>query len=303
MAAPPPPSPADETAPAARPRFRLFGRSTGMFGFRLSLGITSLYLSLLVLVPVSALALRAAKVSPHTFVAAVTTKRALAAFALSFGASLVAAAINTVFGTIVAWVLVRYRFFGRGLCDALVDLPFALPTAVGGIALTAVYAPTSPIGGALARLGLQAAFSRLGVVIALVFVSVPFVIRTVGPVLADIDHEQEEAASMLGASRLMILRRVIWPALAPAALTGFSLSFARALGEYGSVVFISGNLPRRTEIVPFLIMSKLEQFDYAGATAVASVMLLGSLVAMLGINRIEAWARKKTGTGLPEDAA
>jgi len=266
-----------------------------MPGYRLSLGITLLSLCLVVLIPVGALVLRAAEVGPGRFVEVVTAPRSLSAFALSFGASAIAASLNTVFGTIVAWVLVRYDFPGRSAVDALVDLPFALPTAVAGIALTAIYAPNGWLGGFFGELGVATAFSRTGVVIALTFVGLPFVIRTVGPVLAEIDREQEEAASMLGASRLVILRRIVLPAILPAAITGFSLAFARALGEYGSVVFISGNLPKKTEVVPFLVMTKLEQFDYDGATAIGLVMLSASLVVMLVINRVETWARQRTG--------
>jgi sulfate transport system permease protein len=266
-----------------------------MPGYRLSLGITLLSLCLVVLIPVGALVLRAASVGPERFVEVVTAPRSLAAFGLSFGASALAAFLNTLFGTIVAWVLVRYDFPGRSAVDALVDLPFALPTAVAGIALTAIYAPNGWLGGLFAELGVATAFSRTGVIIALTFVGLPFVIRTVGPVLAEIDREQEEAASMLGASRLVILRRIVLPAITPAAITGFSLAFARALGEYGSVVFISGNLPKKTEVVPFLVMTKLEQFDYDGATAIGFVMLSASLLVMLVINRVETWTRHRTG--------
>lgn len=281
---------------AGRIGWKLPSRSFGkMPGFNLSLGLTLVSISLIVLIPVGALALRATSVSFAEVVHAVTSKRALYAFGLSFGASLVAAVINTLFGTLVAWVLIRYEFWGKSIIDALVDLPFALPTAVAGIALTSIYAPNGWLGGAFAAMGVQTAFSRVGVVIALTFVGLPFVIRTVGPVLAEIDKEQEEAATMLGANRWTVVTRVILPAIAPAALTGFSLAFARALGEYGSVVFISGNLPKKTEVVPFLVMTKLEQFDYAGATSVALVMLTISLALMFAINRVEAWARAKTG--------
>jgi len=268
-----------------------------MPGLRLSLGISLSYLSLLVLLPLGVLLLRAASIGPLEFVAAATTPRALSSYALSFGASLAAAAVNTVFGVLVAWVLVRYEFPGRDLVDAAIDLPFALPTAVGGIALVTLYAPDSTLGRLLAWLGIRVAFAPLGVVVALVFVGLPFVVRCVAPVLADFEREQEEAASTLGASAATILRRVVLPAILPAALTGFALSFARAIGEYGSVVFISGNLPFRTEVAPFLVMTKLEQYDYDGATAIAVVMLVTSFALLLGVNRLERWTRERSGAG------
>jgi sulfate transport system permease protein len=256
-------------------------------GFGLSLGFTTFYLSLVVLIPLAALFWRTAGLSWAQFVEVVAAPRALAAYRLSFGASLIAASINAVFGLLVAWVLVRYAIPGRAIVDALVDLPFALPTAVGGIALTAVYAPSGPIGRHLDALGVKSAFSELGVVIALTFIGLPFVVRTIQPVLRDLDPELEEAAATLGASRPQAFARVVLPALLPAALTGFALAFARAVGEYGSVVFISGNLPLRTEIAPLLIMARLEQFDYAGATALGSVMLLASLALLLPINLLQ----------------
>ncbi len=262
-------------------------------GKRLSTGIAVLYLSLVVLIPFAALLLRASEISPTRFFEILASQRSLAALGLSFGASLVAASVNTVFGVIVAWVLVRYEFPGKSLLDAAVDLPFALPPAVAGIALTAIYARSGWLGGFFAELGVETAFSRVGVVIALTFVGLPFVIRSVGPVLADFDREQEEAAFTLGATRLATVRRVLLPAVLPAAISGFSLAFARALGEYGSVVFISGNLPRKTEVVPFLIMAKLEQFDYDGATAIAVVMLLLSFVALIALGRLEAWTSRR----------
>jgi sulfate/thiosulfate transport system permease protein len=224
-----------------------------------------------------------------------TSPRAVAAYSLTFGASLAAAITDTFFGVIVAWVLVRYRFPMRGLLDALVDLPFAVPTAVSGIALTALYSPRGWVGSIAASLGIQTAYSRLGVTIALVFVSLPFVIRTVQPVLEDIDADMEESAATLGASRLQTVFRVVLPNVLPAALTGFALAFGRAIGEYGSVVFIAGNMPMKTEIAPLLIMTKLEQFDYAGATAIATVMLLVSFVLLLGVNRLQSWTRRRTG--------
>jgi sulfate transport system permease protein len=251
-------------------------------GFRLTLGVTLGYLSILVLLPLGALFLRAGTLTPGDFVHAVTGHRALMAYALSFGASLTAAAINVAFGIIVAWVLVRYRFPGRRLVDALVDIPFALPTAVAGIALTAIYSENGPVGRFL-----PLAFSRAGVVIALVFVGLPFVVRTVQPVLHDLDPSIEEAAAVLGAGRTRIFFRVILPSLLPAIYTGFALAFARALGEYGSVVFISGNMPNRTEIIPLLIVTKLEQYDYTGATAIASVMLILSFGILFGINALQ----------------
>jgi sulfate transport system permease protein len=225
----------------------------------------------------------------------IASPRALAAYRLSFGASLLAAALNVAFGVLVAWVLARYRFPGRALVDALVDLPFALPTAVSGIALTAVYSRNGWLGRFLEPLGVKATFSPIGVVLALTFIGLPFVIRTVQPVLEDLDPELEEAAAVLGADRGQTFRLVILPALVPAALTGFALAFARALGEYGSVVFISGNMPLRTEIAPLLIMTRLEQYDYAGAAAIATVLLLASFLLLLCINRLQAWTRARIG--------
>ncbi|MBN9072851.1 MAG: sulfate ABC transporter permease subunit CysT [Rhizobiales bacterium] len=217
------------------------------------------------------------------------------ALQLSFGASLAAAAVNVVFGTIVAWVLVRYRFPGRRIVDAMVDLPFALPTAVAGIALTTLYAPKGWIGGLLAPLGIKVAYTPLGIVIALVFIGLPFVVRTVGPVMEEIDMEVEEAAATLGASRLQTLRHVVFPMLAPAILTGFALAFARAVGEYGSVIFIAGNLPMKTEIAPLLIVIKLEEYNYEGATAIAAMMLVLSFAMLLVINLLQSWSRRRYG--------
>jgi len=271
-------------------------RSRGVLpGFGLTTGFTVLYLSLVVLLPLSTLAFRAGAAGWDRALAVATSPRALASYRLSLGASLVAAAANVVFGVLVAWVLARYRFPGRSLVDGIVDLPFALPTAVSGIALTAVYAPNGWIGRWLAPLGIEATFSPLGVVVALTFIGLPFVIRTVQPVLEELDPELEEAAAVLGASRLQTLRRVILPAVVPAALTGFALAFARALGEYGSVVFISGNMPARTEIAPLLIMTRLEQFDYPGAAAIATVLLAASFALLLAINQLQAWTRARTG--------
>ncbi len=262
-------------------------------GFRLSLGITTAYVSLLILVPLAVLGVRATRLSGAGLIATVTSERVLAAAGLSFGASLAAASINAVFGLLVAWVLVRYPFPGRRVVDACVDLPFALPTSVAGIALTAVYAPTGWLGAPLAAAGAQAAFTRLGVVIALTFVGLPFVVRAVQPVLEDLDPEVEDAAASLGARPAQTFRRVLLPSILPALLTGFTLAFARALGEYGSVIFISGNLPLRTEVIPLLIVARLEQYDYAGATAIAAVMLVLSFALLLAINGLQAWSRRR----------
>jgi sulfate transport system permease protein len=259
-------------------------------GFGLALGFTLLYAGALVVVPLSALLLRSAALGPAGFWAAVTAPRVVASYRLTFGASLLAAAINAVFGIVVAWVLVRHRFPGRRLMDALVDLPFALPTAVAGITLTMVYAETGWLGRPLARAGIKVAFTPLGVVTALTFIGLPFVVRTVQPVLEGLDPEVEEAAASLGASRWQSFRRVVLPALLPAWVTGFTLAFARALGEYGSVVFIAGNMPMKTEIAPLLIMTKLEQYDYGGATAIAAVMLTASFLLLLAINRLQSWS-------------
>ena len=264
-------------------------------GFGLSTGITVAWLGLVVLIPLSTIAVRTAGLGWVGFWEAVTSPRALASYRLSFGASLLAAAVNVVFGVLLAWVLVRYRFPGRGLVDAIVDLPFALPTAVSGIALTAVWSRNGAIGRPLEALGVKGAFSPLGIFIALVFIGLPFVVRTVQPVLADLEADMEEAAHVLGASRGQTFLRVLLPEIVPPAVTGFSLAFARALGEYGSVVFISGNMPLRTEITPLLIMTKLEQFDYGGATALASVMLVASFVLLLAVNRLQAWTRARGG--------
>jgi len=270
-----------------------FARRRGVLpGYRLTLGFVLLYLSLIVLLPLAALVLKTTSLTWPQFVAAVTGPRALAAYRLSFGASLAGALLNVLFGVPVAWVLVRYRFFGRALLDAAVDLPFALPTAVAGIALTAVYSPNGWLGQLLEPFEIQVAFGPLGVMLALTFVGFPFVVRTVQPVIEDLDPQVEEAAAVLGASRLRTLVSVILPTLYPAILTGFALSFARALGEYGSVVFISGNMPLRTEIVPLLIVTRLEQYDLAGATALATVMLVASFVILLGINALQRRRRR-----------
>ena len=259
-------------------------------GFRWTLGFTLLYLGLIVLIPLSATFLKTATGTWAHFWAAITDPRVVASYKLSFLTSLFAAVVNMVFGLLVAWVLVRYRFPGRTLADAIIDLPFALPTAVAGIALTALYAPKGWIGQYLERIGIKAVFNPLGITIALVFIGLPFVVRTVQPVLQDMSVDVEEAAASLGANRWQIFWRVILPTLGPALLTGFALSFARSLGEYGSVVFISGNMPMKTEIVPLLIITKLEQYDYTGATALAVVMLVVSFVLLLAINYLQAWS-------------
>lgn len=280
-------------APAAKVR-----RSPGVLpGFRLSLGYTLTYLSLIVLIPLAGLAWKSGAVGWGTFLETVSAPRALAAYRLTFVAAGVAAAINVVFGLVVAWVLARYEFPGKGFVDALVDLPFALPTAVAGIALTALYSENGWLGQFLEPHGIKIAFAPPGVVVAMIFVGLPFVVRTVQPVLLDLDAQMEEVAATLGASRLQIVTRVILPAVVPSALTGSALAFSRAVGEYGSIVFISGNMPMRTEIVPLLIVTKLEQFDYPGATAIALVMLLASFALLLIINSLQAWARRRTGAG------
>jgi sulfate transport system permease protein len=261
-------------------------------GFKLTLGFTVFYLSVIVLIPLSALFLKTFTVSWDAIWAAVSSPRVVASYRLTFGASLVAALVNLVAGLLVAWVLVRYEFPGKKLVDALVDLPFALPTAVAGIALTALLAGNGWIGAYTEPLGLKLAYNPNGVVIALIFIGLPFVVRTVQPVLEDAEKELEEAALCLGATRLQTFRRVILPAILPALLTGFALAFARAIGEYGSVIFIAGNMPMVSEITPLIIISKLEQYDYAGATAVAVVMLLFSFVLLFVINALQGWQRK-----------
>lgn len=274
-------------------------RRRALPGFGLSLGITLSYLGLLVLIPLSTVVIKTTTLTWSQFWTTTTSQRAIASYALSIGASLIAALVNVGFGVLLAWVLVRYRFWGRRVVDALVDLPFALPTAVAGIALTATWAPSNGIFGKhLHSLGLDAAYSRLGVVIALVFIGLPFVVRTVQPVLAELDPRVEEAAATLGASRAQTFRRVILPVLKPAIATGFALAFARALGEYGSVVFISGNKPLDTEITPLLIMTKLEQFDYAGATALALVMLVASFAILIAINGMTWRAHRRVAPAL-----
>jgi sulfate/thiosulfate transport system permease protein len=261
-------------------------------GFGLSLGLTSLYLSLFVLIPLSMVFIQTSQLGWGEFIEIVTSERVLHSYKVSFGTSFAAAAINAVFGLLVAWVLVRYTFPGKRLLDALIDLPFALPTAVAGITLTTLYSENGWIGQLLEPLNIKVAFTPLGISIALTFIGLPFVVRMVQPVLQNIEKELEEAAESLGASRMQIFQKVILPAIFPALLSGFSLAFARGLGEYGSVVFIAGNMPMKTEIAPLMIMTKLEQFDYAGATAIAMVMLLFSFLFLIIINIIQTWSRK-----------
>jgi sulfate transport system permease protein len=266
-------------------------------GFGLTLGLSWLYLGLIVLLPLSGLFLKTFSLSWAQFWDTVASPRVLASYRLSFGAAFLAALINAVFGLLVAWVLVRYRFPGKALVDALVDLPFALPTAVAGLTLTTLYARNGWYGRHLEALGLQVAFTPLGVVVALTFIGLPFVVRTVQPVLEDIDADVEEAAATLGASPWETFRRVLFPSVLPALLSGFTLAFARAIGEYGSVIFISGNMPMKTEIAPLLIITRLEQYDYAGATAIAGVMLAASFTLLLAVNLLQRWTHRRLEAG------
>lgn len=272
-----------------------FKKHSVLPGFNLSLGYTILYLGLIVLLPLSALIFKTADMSWADFWQTVSNERVVASYRLTFGTSLIAALVNMVFGFLVTWVLVRYSFPGRRLIDAMVDLPFALPTAVAGIALATLYAPNGWIGRWFEPLGIKIAFTPLGIVIALTFIGLPFVVRTVQPVLEDLESELEEAASSLGATRWQIFLKVILPTVWPALLTGFTLAFARAIGEFGSVVFIAGNMPMVSEITPLLIIAKLEQFDYLGATAIALVMLVASFVLLLVINLLQWWTAKRLG--------
>ena len=267
-------------------------------GFNLSLGYTIFYLSLIVLIPLSAAFIKTTELSLHEFWAVVSTPRVVASYKLTFGASFIAALINAVFGLLTAWVLVRYTFPGKKIIDALVDLPFALPTAVAGIALTAVYSNNGWIGSWLEPHGIKVAFTPLGVVVALTFIGLPFVVRTVQPVLEDLEAETEEAAASLGANRWQTFYKIIFPAVWPALLTGFALAFARAIGEYGSVIFIAGNMPMVSEITPLIIITKLEQYDYAGATAVAVVMLVISFILLFAINGLQWWLSRRNGSAL-----
>ncbi|TNC12074.1 sulfate ABC transporter permease subunit CysT [Methylobacterium terricola] len=280
--------------PAGRAASR-FRRPSALPGFRLTFGITLTYLTLIVLLPLAVLLLRAASVGPAGLWDLITDSRNLAALKTSFGLSLAAAAIDAVFGLLIAWVLTRYRFPGRRIIDALVDLPFALPTAVAGIALASLYAPNGWLGEPLMSLGIKIAYTPLGILVALVFVGLPFCVRTVQPLVAEIDKSSEEAAAILGASRFRAVVTVILPPLIPAMLTGFALAFARAVGEYGSVIFVAGNLPYVSEIAPLLIVIKLEEFNYAGATAIAAVMLLMSFAALLVINLVQDFSRRRFG--------
>ncbi|ACM20010.1 sulfate ABC transporter, membrane protein CysU [Geotalea daltonii FRC-32] len=264
-------------------------------GFGLTLGYTIFYLCLIVLIPLSALVFKTATMSWGDFVAAVTAPRVVASYRVTFGAALLAAISNAVFGVLVAWVLVRYRFPGKKLVDALVDLPFALPTAVAGITLASVYAPNGWIGKWLEPHGIKVAYTPLGILVAMIFIGLPFVVRTVQPVLEELEAELEEAAACLGANRWQTFRRVLFPVMLPSILTGFALSFARAVGEYGSIIFIAGNMPMVSEITPLLIITKLEQYDYAGATAIASVMLLASFVMLFAVNLLQKWSRRFAG--------
>jgi sulfate transport system permease protein len=268
-------------------------RESVLPGFGLTMGFSLLYLSLLVLLPLSALVLRAMDLSWAEFWAVATDARSIASYKITFGASFVGAMINLVFGMLTAWVLVRYTFPGKRIVDALVDLPFALPTAVAGISLTSIYAYNGWIGQWFDPLGIRIAYTPLGVIVALTFIGLPFVVRTVQPVLDDLEKELEEAAVSLGAKRWQTFRRVLLPAVWPALLTGFALAFARAIGEYGSVIFISGNMPYKTEITPLLIVTKLEQYDYAGAAALAVVMLIVSFVMLFVINALQLWSHKR----------
>ncbi|HEY4191811.1 MAG TPA: sulfate ABC transporter permease subunit CysT [Mesorhizobium sp.] len=264
-------------------------------GFGLTLGLSLAYLTLIILIPLSGLVWRSAALGWHDFWAIATDPRTLNSLKISFGTALVAAIVNVVFGTLVAWVLVRYSFPGRRIIDAMVDLPFALPTAVAGIALTTLYAPNGWIGSLLAPLGVKVAYTPLGIIIALVFIGLPFVVRTVQPIMEEIDKEVEEAAATLGASRFQTITRVLFPGLAPAILTGFALAFARGVGEYGSVIFIAGNLPNVSEITPLLIVIRLEEFNYPAATAIAAIMLIISFAMLLVVNLLQSWSRKRYG--------
>lgn len=278
---------------AASPPRRTLRKPSVIPGFGLTFGLTLAWLGLIVLLPLSALFIKTSEISLERFIAIITSARTLHALQLSFGLSLLAALINLVFGAIVVWVLVRYDFPFKRVFDAIIDIPFALPTAVAGIALTALYAPNGWVGALLAPLGIKVAFTPLGILIALIFIGLPFVVRTVQPVLADLDKELEDAAASLGATRSQTIWRVLLPSIWPALLTGFALAFARAVGEYGSVIFIAGNLPGISEIAPLLIVIRLEEFRYADATAIASVMLIASFVLLLIINRLQRWAESR----------
>uniref|UniRef100_B0T8H8 Sulfate transport system permease protein CysT n=1 Tax=Caulobacter sp. (strain K31) TaxID=366602 RepID=B0T8H8_CAUSK len=283
------------SAPRSKlPRRPFLRRRSALPGFGLTLGVTLTILSLIVLIPLSAVAIKASELSPAQFLAAAFSERAMAAYRLSFGAAFVAAVINGVFGVLTTWALVRYEFPGKAVLNAVVDLPFALPTAVAGIALATLYAPTGWVGQYLTPLGIKAAYNPIGVTIALIFIGLPFVVRTLEPVMRDLSADVEEAAASLGAGRISTIVRVILPALGPAWLTGFALAFARGVGEYGSVIFIAGNMPYKSEIAPLLIIIQLEQFEYANAAAIAVVMLGVSFLMLLVINAVQAWSRRFT---------
>ncbi|MBF0136914.1 MAG: sulfate ABC transporter permease subunit CysT [Magnetococcus sp. DMHC-1] len=282
-----------ETQPGQVTQTGSFSKSGTLPGFGLTLGFTMFYLSLLVMAPLAGIFVKAAGLTGAEFMAKAFSERALAAYRLSFGSALLAASINVVAGVLVAWILVRYRFFGKKLIDAMVDLPFALPTAVAGIALTALYSPNGWLGSRLLAMGIKVAFTPLGIIVAMIFIGLPLVVRTVEPVLQDFDSEVEEAALTLGASRTKVFLRIILPILLPAMLTGFALAFARGLGEYGSVIFIAGNIPGVSEIAPLLIVIQLEQYDTAGATAIAAVMLVVSFLLLIIINSLQVWHRRR----------
>ena len=270
-------------------------KKSSLPGFNLSLGYTIFYLSLIVLIPLSAVFFKTFTLSWDEFVQAVASPRVVASYKLTFGASLIAASINVVFGVLTAWVLTRYEFFGKKIVDAFVDFPFALPTAVAGISLSAIYAKNGWIGSLLDQVGIAVAYTPLGVVVALTFIGLPFVVRTVQPVLEDLGAEVEEAGASLGANRWQVFYKIILPAIGPAVITGFALAFARAVGEYGSVIFIAGNMPMVSEITPLIIITKLEQYDYAGATAVAAVMLVISFILLFAINGFQWWSNRRLG--------
>ncbi len=285
---------ADVARIGARPGRARRARRSVIPGFGLTMGLTIVWLCLIVLIPLSTIFLRAAGLGWDGFVAVGLSARALSAYKLSFGTALLAASVNAVFGLLIAWILARYEFPGKKFVDAVVDLPFALPTAVAGIALVSLYAENGWIGSLLAPLGIRVAYTPLGVVVALIFIGLPFIVRSVQPVLADLGADVEEAAATLGATRWQTFSRVILPAIAPALLTGFALAFARGVGEYGSVIFIAGNMPYKSEIAPLLIVTQLEQFDYPGATAIACVMLVASFSMLLLVNLLQAWRAKRS---------
>ncbi|MBS3849034.1 sulfate ABC transporter permease subunit CysT [Devosia sp. BSSL-BM10] len=283
-------------ATALRPKWR-FRQPSVIPGFGLTFGFTITWFSLIILIPLLGLAIRSAGLGPSGFWQAATDPRVLGALRVSFVTAILAALINTVFGTLIAWVLVRYRFPGRRIFDAVIDLPFALPTAVAGIALTAIYAPNGTIGALLTPLGWRIAYTPAGIVIAMIFIGLPFVVRTIQPILEEVSHEVEEASATLGANRFQTVTRVVLPSLTPAILTGFALAFARGVGEFGSVIFIAGNIPYVSEIAPLLIFIRLQEYNYVGATVIATVMLLISFALLFAINLIQAWSRRRYGYG------